>query len=87
MGFIVLLSVRVVMPNAASEGRRSAQHGGVPSTGWLGKTETDGELALPADNGEDREEHERRERIRLATVAAMFAQREVTVGRTEAGED
>ena len=24
------------MPNVASEGRRSAQHGGVPSTGWLG---------------------------------------------------
>ena len=23
-------------PNIASEGRRSAQHGGVPSTGWLG---------------------------------------------------
>ena len=22
--------------NVASEGRRSAQHGGVPSTGWLG---------------------------------------------------
>ena len=22
--------------NIASEGRRSAQHGGVPSTGWLG---------------------------------------------------
>ena len=22
-------------PNVASEGRRSAQHGGVPSTGWL----------------------------------------------------
>jgi len=51
------------------------------------QAETDGELALPTGNGDDKEEHERRERIRLATVAAMFAQREVKLGQTDSSED
>ena len=33
---VVIMRPFSVTPNIASEGRRSAQHGGVPSTGWLG---------------------------------------------------
>ena len=33
---IIVARLWILTPNVASEGRRSAQHGGVPSTGWLG---------------------------------------------------
>ena len=33
---IAVARLSILTPNIASEGRRSAQHGGVPSTGWLG---------------------------------------------------